>query len=768
MRRRLFFDLIAAAALMTLAAWMLRRSLFSGGTLLPCWPNTDMFLVYLPWRTFGFAQWKAGHFPFWNPRVFCGIPFFAQIQSALLYPVGWINFFLRTTSAVVWEMAINLGIAAICTYAWARQRGLSRGAGLLAGALFAFSAPLYHHLIVGYMTILSSSAWIPLIFLACDLLLREQYFSGILIGSLAICLQCLGGHAQLVYYTLLISGLYVLLHAPGSGKSMRIYLVFASMCALGILLASIQLLPTYFATRLSVRAGGASYEFASALSLPPENLLTLLVPYPMGDMVNLRYFGRWYLWESSIYTGIVALALACIGLAKLPKPRRWRMSIVLAVILVLCLGSYTPIYRLLYYHLPGFNLFRSTSKFGLLWTLLIAMLAGHGWDAVRSGHISRWIAWLIGIAATICIAAAIVTTQMHLGARLIELVRTSGQFFLTRAYFFDPQSAVDLTKWMVGQWCIAAALLAGMALLVYLRRYSIMPAYLLLALAVIELCAASSEVTPTEPATTALSPEWTGAISNSIARDERLAFASEYNNYGEEAGYNSIWGYDTGQPSEYTRLLAESQGEQIAAPDQYHFIMRQLSPIFRLLRCGYVLGWKQDVMKISAPMPHAELIGSYEKMNDAAAIRAKLLKGDFDFTHLVILETDPAIQPTARGTSGHVQLLNQSINDLEISADLDAPALLLITDAYAPGWKAQAMESNPSQKTYEVLPADDVLRIIPLEKGRHHIRVYYQAPGWLMGIVISGIAAVIYSGLLIAYVLWKKRHDRKTDLTIAT
>ena len=138
-------------------------------------------------------------------------------------------------------------------------------------------------------------------------------------------------------------------------------------------------------------------------------------------------------------------------------------------------------------------------------------------------------------------------------------------------------------------------------------------------------------------------------------------------------------------------------------------------------------------------------------MNDPDSINDHLTK-DFDFWHSAILESDPQLAPTAEGATGQVKLLRQSNNDLEIQADLPAPALLLITDAYAPGWQVRTIDANPNQSDYQVLQADSVLRAIPLAAGHHHFDLYYTAPGFYAGICISALAAIACLG--ISVMIW--------------
>jgi hypothetical protein len=754
--RGIMQELCGPTVLIALVVWILHRSLFSGGRLVPSWSDLDLFSVYMPWRYFGFSQWMQGHFPFWNPHVFCGLPFFAQIQSSLLYPISWVNFLFNTASAATLEMALNLCAGAICMYAWARQRGISRCGATLAGAIFPFSGAVYPYVTDGYMSMLASAAWMPLVFLAMDRLLVEKYMSGILIGAAAICLQCLGAQPQLVYYTLTVGGLYLLLQSIGKPRIVRLYIAFFAMWLLGGMLASVQLLPTQMATQFSIRANGVSYEYASTVSLPPENLLEIFVPYPFGDSSTVPYLGRWFLWEMTLYIGLVALVLAAIRIAGMERQDGWRILLLLGVILLLALGRHTPIYWVLYKYLPGFGLFRAPTKFRIMWALLLSVLAGEGWDHIRRGQISPWTTRLTAIGACICILLTVFIHHFDSPngpvRELLQLVFRSGEYGAATKKFSDPQILQVMQHWMVEQWSIAAALLAVTSLLIYLRGRFIAPAYVLLVIAIGDVFFASVDCSVTSPVQLPFPQQWAKAAITATEHDQRLIFTDGVMdlNLGNTLGYECMWGYDSGQPMRLTKLIAASQGQHPVWADEYIFQIQKISRVFQLLRCRYILqrSSKYPVLQLRDPMPRLQLIGNFVRITDPATIADRLVK-DFDFRQSAILESDPVPAPSMSGTAGKIALVHQSINDMEIEADLPAPALLLITDAYAPGWRVRPMERNPNQSDYNVLPADDVLRAIPLAAGHHHFDLYYFPPGLWTGIYISIAGFVIWTALLV-------------------
>ena len=149
--------------------------------------------------------------------------------------------------------------------------------------------------------------------------------------------------------------------------------------------------------QINAQLGPMSYEFASLFSFPPENLLTLFVPYPLGDLLHTPYIGRWYIWETSVYVGIINLALAGIYWRKYRYGGGGVTLPLSAAIVILMLGSYTPVYYLLFKYLPGFAMFRDTGKFGMFWVLLLAVLAGEDGPGAESRHMPWLVVAVIGV-----------------------------------------------------------------------------------------------------------------------------------------------------------------------------------------------------------------------------------------------------------------------------------------------------------------------------------------------------------------------------------
>ena len=174
--------------------------------------------------------------------------------------------------------------------------------------------------------------------------------------------------------------------------------MYAGAAALG----AVQLLTSLQAASESIRGGGVTYEFASMVSFAPENLLTLLAPGFFGNGISPPYWGRWYWWEMCLFIGVSGLALAVYGAVCGKRELRRALVPLLAIMLVLALGANTPLFKLLYHWVPGFDRFRANAKFIIEASLFMAMLAGAGLDRLlHNPKGNKWLALGLFVAGMI-------------------------------------------------------------------------------------------------------------------------------------------------------------------------------------------------------------------------------------------------------------------------------------------------------------------------------------------------------------------------------
>ncbi|MGH2543689.1 MAG: hypothetical protein ACRDIB_12865, partial [Ardenticatenaceae bacterium] len=336
----------------------------------------------------------AGRLPEWNPTIFGGVPFLADSQAQLFYPLSWPFRWLEAPDALAWSVALHLGVLATGTYAWARYGlGLGVWGAWLAGTLFALSGYLGAQ--VEHVNQVAAAAWLPWLLLGYERaraagrgeggrreswLIRRRFArpNSPLLG-LALAMSFLAGHAQTTFISLAMLGLWALRdvlrfygRARAGNQSLHRSLIpnllsLLVIGLLGVLLAAIQLLPTQALSALSPRAGGLTFREATSFSLDPRLLPRALLPTFGQDAPLLSEYVAW--------VGFTGLALAAVGALqrKIATPAREFGLIAAAAGLLLAFGRYSPLFWVAWRLVPGFDLFRAPARWLLLWAFGISV-----------------------------------------------------------------------------------------------------------------------------------------------------------------------------------------------------------------------------------------------------------------------------------------------------------------------------------------------------------------------------------------------------------
>ena len=316
--RKAWAALVLGAAVLTLFA----QALFSANTLVST-ANGDLANQFYAWRDFGFSELRKGHLALWNPYIYCGAPYFAGFQSALLYPPNWLFLFLPLVFALNFSMALHVFLAGFFAYLWLSSNRLCFLASLFGAFIYMFGGAYFLHVTPGHLSNLCTMAWIPLVFLSVESLLEFPSFKNVLTGSGILSLQLLSGHTQYFAYTLFLGGLYVFVLILRSREHRLKKILYGSAMLLGsFALTAIQWLAGLEARGENLRESAGSPEFQRFFSLHPLNSLTVLASGLGG---NGSRFSCWVdsriWWESCLFIGIIAFLMAIYGLTQSENQR---------------------------------------------------------------------------------------------------------------------------------------------------------------------------------------------------------------------------------------------------------------------------------------------------------------------------------------------------------------------------------------------------------------------------------------------------------------
>lgn len=172
--------------------------------------GVDLFTFFYPYRDYATRALLAGRLPLWNPDIFLGVPFLADSQTALFYPLHWPLIGLSAPRAIAWSIVMHVLLAAVGTYLFARRvAGLTMPGALTAAILFALGG--FAGAQVEHVNQLNTAAWLPWLLLVLDRAIAGRR-SAIPVGGILIAVMLFAGHAQAAYINLVAAGLFALLH----------------------------------------------------------------------------------------------------------------------------------------------------------------------------------------------------------------------------------------------------------------------------------------------------------------------------------------------------------------------------------------------------------------------------------------------------------------------------------------------------------------------------------------------------------------------------
>jgi hypothetical protein len=360
----------------------------------------DVLLGFFGPEKHGLAKLlRAGFLPTWLDNQYGGEPFLANLQHAVLYPGNLPFWFLPTSTALEVVCAFHVALAGFGMWAYCRL-GLrtSRWGAALAGLAFGFGAITLQHIIL--MNQLQVIAWMPLVLLFGHLALERGRLRYVVLTAVAVGLQLLAGHPEEWLYTLFALAGYglawTLAAAPRTWprRAPTAALRLGGAMVVFVLLFAWQLLPTLLLQRYGWRTAPG---FSEQYELPARLAFNALLPD----------YGNTLFGENVGFVGLVALALAGLGIWAGPRRLGWMRVWALALALlgiVMALGNQHPLYRLVAEHVGIVRELRVPARWLLLFSFPMAAAAAIGTDVLLHADVGqlrrRLLRGLGGLAVT--------------------------------------------------------------------------------------------------------------------------------------------------------------------------------------------------------------------------------------------------------------------------------------------------------------------------------------------------------------------------------
>lgn len=357
--------------------WFLNKTLVFG----------DNYSLLMPGKIFT-ANWlKQGILPLWNPEVFSGMPWIADISQSVIYPSTLFFIIFKPALALNLTIAAHLFIAYLGMYLLAKKWQLKHPYTLIAAVLWMLSTQVTGS--INNLSTLQSIVWLPLLgYWGLNLVKKRQarwWFA-----TIVLC-QFLGGYPQHVLYGI---GLGVLLSIWRDLVEKKIslakwLLAWLETAGWTIGLAAIAWLPFLDMLNQSTRLQ-QSAEQALVGSLNPVMLIKLAIPYfwdnPSAGMKwgpawngqpNVAFYLTWL--------GLLALVGRLIPVVRQILRRNRKKAnfkqdafflIVIIATLTFSLGEYLPGFALIQKVVPLFRIARYPSMMMIVTNVILILWVG--------------------------------------------------------------------------------------------------------------------------------------------------------------------------------------------------------------------------------------------------------------------------------------------------------------------------------------------------------------------------------------------------------
>lgn len=346
----------------------------------------DPIAYYIPLNKLKIDLLKNLELPFWNRYNFCGFPLLSNPQASIFYPVTLIfGLLFSTVTAYNLSLLLHYSLAGIFLYLFLNEYKLNKLASFTAGLIFMFSGAMITH--KSHPTMLYTIVWVPLILLFLEKYRKSKRFEFVLISSVIYSISFFAGHPQIFLYSSLVILLFIIYYTFIYEGGRKYYFLLSGLIfVIGLLIMSVQLIPSYELMKSGFVRNNVSYHFFSIGSLHPKLLPILFFPFIFGckhlSVGGIPHFLHWFGIEDSvemiIYFGISTLPFLLFGFFVKNRHKYFWMFI-LSLSFLLVLGKYTPLNKLIYY-IPLFGKFKNPTRNWYEFGLALSVLIGFGFD----------------------------------------------------------------------------------------------------------------------------------------------------------------------------------------------------------------------------------------------------------------------------------------------------------------------------------------------------------------------------------------------------
>jgi hypothetical protein len=679
----------------------------------------DLALQVLPWFQFQASEWHHGHFPLWDQTAWMGQPLFGQGQPGAAYPLNWLLFLwpLRNgwiqQAALHWYFVLIRFLASLTAYAFCRSLGRSRRASIVGGCVYALGGYVAN---TDWPQMVNGAVWTPLAFLFLFKVKRNEkpWHSAVLSGFF-LGFGWLAGHHQMnLFASLAALGMWTWWFLRERRPDWKIARLAALSLTVAFCAGALQTLPMAEYGKLAVRWTGSPddpiglgqsipYSVHEQYQLKPHELLGLFLP---SASEGFRPFA-----------GVAACALAFLGFALgwRREEVRWLGALVLGGV-VFALGGNSLFHGWAYSLLPLVDKARVPEAATLVLSLGLAPLAAFGLDLWFENRDSIWLRRTARVLAGV--------------ALLIGGIALSS--FLLRTTAIEERVMIT---------ALAAALLAGLLTGARIGLISArLSAAVVLGLILFELSMGAPYYLPNR------FREGFHSLLAPLSKDSELAaFLGRQDGEGRVEYSDEAIPYNLGDwyGLESFNNRSVSLLEHLWNVDLFSRRMRDFFGVRYYVGDRAQSPEQIEVFKTASGLKVFENPGAFPRawaVHDAKTapdlIRARVLTREADLSRTAVMtgSAGPGLESCA---GDKVEVPIHQANFVHIAANLECRGLVVLSDAWYPGWKAM-LDGAP----VTIEEVDGAFRGVVVPKGPHTIDMKYRPGSVIAGGVLTLAAAL--------------------------
>ena len=728
-------------------------------------------------------EMRKGVVPHWCPYIFGGLPLGSHLTFIrviyLIFPVH---------IAWNWLFMLSMFFAGLGVFLLLKQMKVSSEVSFLSALIYMSSGCVLSVTYPGHDGKAYAAAFLPFIFLFLYRGIKKVNLWDFLIFGGLYGLSAVHSHFQIIYFFAYFCLSYYIYAFILSRQKKKLLLYGVLGALLAVFLAAHKFLPTFRHLKWGARgAFERGYEFATSWAIPVNELLNLITPHFSGILDN--YWGYNYFRLNTFYLGILAILLFFLSFKFYKKTKFFLIAAI--VTLLLSLGGNTPLYKLVYYGLPGAKKLRAPSMFFYITNLNLAIISGLVMQEIlnikNEKEKRRTLNLIFVFTGIISLLLLIFGAFKHVmlpalkdyfTTRLISMWGATGDAKIARFIANYPNFVKGLTFAFIItviytfiMWLILQKKL-DYKFLIYTLCFVTLVDEWLICKKFLQKAPHPSEYFRKDEVVQFLSYDKSifrvFPLHYEHARDEYLMYhgiqslggytANPYYRYQLLIGAGKSVMFNPVNLIQYPHLLnilntkyiiAYSMPETTKVDKRYRKQVAMWKNYLKNFKEAYRLRTRPFVIYLNEKrFERAFLCPDYVVVPEDSALKL-MLNPDFNLKRYVILEEDVDFEHNDR-VEGEVQILKYSANEVKIRVKANKECFLVLTDNYHPIWECE-VDGVPAK----IYLADFAFRAVRVPAGEHTVKFRCKSPDKPLHRLMFILGLIAF-----AFAVYKKRKEK--------